>query len=52
MDRPLHIVLYRHAIADLDRRMADSTLREALPEPEVHHLISQLPKDYGSLLER
>ncbi|HEX4679754.1 MAG TPA: DUF2267 domain-containing protein [Gaiellaceae bacterium] len=28
------------------------TLREALPEPEVHHLLSQLPDDYGSLLER
>jgi hypothetical protein len=32
VDRPLHIVLYRHAIADLDRRMADSTLRDALPD--------------------
>jgi uncharacterized protein (DUF2267 family) len=29
-----------------------ATLREALPEPEVHHLLSQLPEDYGSLLER
>jgi uncharacterized protein (DUF2267 family) len=28
------------------------TLREALPEPEVHDLLSQLPKDYRPLLER
>jgi uncharacterized protein (DUF2267 family) len=28
------------------------TLREALPEPEAHHLLSLLPEDYGSLLER
>jgi uncharacterized protein (DUF2267 family) len=27
------------------------TLREALPEPEVHHLLSQLPDDYRPLLE-
>jgi uncharacterized protein (DUF2267 family) len=27
------------------------TLREALPEPEVHDLLSQLPKDYRPLLE-
>jgi uncharacterized protein (DUF2267 family) len=28
------------------------TLREALPEPEVNDLLSQLPKDYRPLLER
>jgi uncharacterized protein (DUF2267 family) len=27
------------------------TLREALPEPEVHDLLSQLPKDYRLLLD-
>jgi uncharacterized protein (DUF2267 family) len=27
------------------------TLREALPEPEVHDLLSQLPKDYRPLLD-
>jgi uncharacterized protein (DUF2267 family) len=27
------------------------TLREALPEPEVHDLLSQLPRDYRPLLE-
>jgi uncharacterized protein (DUF2267 family) len=48
-------------IADLeDARREDArehahavlvTLREALPEPEVHDLMSQLPKDYRPLLE-
>ncbi len=60
VDRPLHIVLYRHAIADLNRRVADSTLRNALPGDRcgpmflAHELYHHLDRHAlnGSLTQR
>jgi uncharacterized protein (DUF2267 family) len=51
LDRIADVEGVRREVAREHAHAVLATLREALPEPEVHDLLSQLPKDYRPLLE-
>jgi uncharacterized protein (DUF2267 family) len=51
LDRIADVEGVRREVAREHAHAVLTTLREALPEPEVHDLLSQLPKDYRPLLE-
>jgi uncharacterized protein (DUF2267 family) len=51
LDRIADLESVRREIAREHAHAVLVTLRETLPEPEVHDLFAQLPPDYGPLLD-